>query len=128
MYPKHWIALGAFAAMTGVIVRAGLSHGPLMRAAGDRLEALLAANDMHLLHSLALIAVGLSGGIFGRSALLTVAGGLFLAGIVLFAGSSYAGLAAHGFGFLTPIGGVAQILGWFVWGVWALRQEGLQWR
>lgn len=67
----------------------------------------------HMYHALAIIATGL---IMGRASgrLAIAAGWLFTAGIVLFSGSLYA-LAATGvavLGAITPIGGVAFLLGW----------------
>ncbi|MEK7203998.1 MAG: DUF423 domain-containing protein [candidate division NC10 bacterium] len=55
----------------------------------------------------------------------SAAGWLFLAGILLFSGSLY-GLSLSGLrslGAITPIGGVAWIVGWLVlgWGVWQGR-------
>jgi uncharacterized membrane protein YgdD (TMEM256/DUF423 family) len=121
MHAGLWIAGGALSAMIGVMIRASLSHGPAMLEPSARLHALLAANDMHLFHCLALIAVGICVGVFGRKLLLTVAGALFAVGLILFAGVIYSGAAAIGLGFLTPIGGVAYITGWLVFAVWAVR-------
>jgi uncharacterized membrane protein YgdD (TMEM256/DUF423 family) len=121
MHPGLWIAGGAFSAMIGVMIRASLSHGEASMAMGPRLHALLAANDMHLFHSLALVAIGICMGVFGRKLLLTVAGGLFALGLILFAGVIYVKAAAIGLGFLTPVGGVAFITGWLVFAIWAIR-------
>lgn len=121
MHPGLWIAGGAFSAMIGVMIRASLSHGEAAMAMGPRLHALLAANDMHLFHSLALVAIGICMGVFGRKLLLTVAGGLFALGLILFAGVIYVNAAAIGLGFLTPVGGVAFITGWLVFAIWAIR-------
>jgi uncharacterized membrane protein YgdD (TMEM256/DUF423 family) len=121
MHPGLWIAGGSLSAMIGVMIRASLSHGEAAATIGSRLHALLAANDMHLFHSLALIAVGICIGVFGRKLLLAVAGGLFALGIVLFAGVIYTGAASFGLGFLTPLGGIAFITGWLVFAIWAVR-------
>ena len=64
-------------------------------------------------HALAIIATGLIAGRMGGW-LIVSAGWLFTAGIVLFSGSLYL-LAFTGvtrFGAITPIGGVAFLLGW----------------
>lgn len=121
MHPGLWIAAGAFSAMIGVMVRASLSHGDAVAAMTPRLHALVAANDMHLFHSVALIAIGICLGVFGRKLLLAVAGGLFAAGLILFSGAIYSGASAIGLGFLTPLGGVAFISGWLVFAIWAVR-------
>jgi uncharacterized membrane protein YgdD (TMEM256/DUF423 family) len=67
----------------------------------------------HFYHALALVATAL---ILGRhdGKLVVAAGWLFATGIVLFSGSLYA-LALTGvtvLGAITPIGGVAFLLGW----------------
>ena len=67
----------------------------------------------HMYHALGLIAVAL---VMGRMSgwLIQTAGWCFVAGIVLFSGSLYA-LALSGvtiLGAITPLGGVAFLLGW----------------
>jgi uncharacterized membrane protein YgdD (TMEM256/DUF423 family) len=121
MHAGLWIAGGALSAMIGVMIRASLSHGPAALEPSARLHALLAANDMHLFHSLALIVVGICVGAFGRKLLLTVAGALFVVGFLLFAGVIYTNAAAIGLGALTPIGGICLIAGWLVFAIWAVR-------
>ena len=80
----------------------------------------------HLIHALALVAIGLflrlSPPAEAPTAVL-VAGWLFLLGIFLFSGSPYV-LALGGprlFGPITPLGGVAFIAGWIALLVAALR-------
>jgi uncharacterized membrane protein YgdD (TMEM256/DUF423 family) len=53
----------------------------------------------------------------------TAAAGFFLAGIVLFSGSLYllALTGMRGFGFITPFGGVAFLIGWIALAAAALR-------
>lgn len=73
----------------------------------------------HLVHAVAVLALGLSGW-SGR-----LVGWFWLAGIVLFSGSLYA-LSLGGPGWLgpvTPLGGLAFILGWGWLGVRALRSD-----
>ena len=67
----------------------------------------------HMYHALALVATAL---VMGRSSgrLIVAAGWLFTVGIVLFSGSLYL-LAFTGvtvLGAITPVGGVAFLLGW----------------
>ena len=80
----------------------------------------------HLIHTLALLAVGILLLVAPqRSRWLLRAGWLFLAGIVLFSGSLY-GLATSGINWLgsvTPLGGVAWIAGWLAL-AWSFRGEG----
>jgi uncharacterized membrane protein YgdD (TMEM256/DUF423 family) len=70
----------------------------------------------HGWHALALLGVGLLILHFPDRAGLAWAGWLFVAGVALFSGSLYA-LALTGvknFGAVTPIGGIAFLLGWLV--------------
>jgi len=80
------------------------------------------AVQYHAWHALALLGVGSLLPHWPRKRGLGLAAWLFLAGIVLFAGSLYA-LALTGvpaLGAITPIGGVAFLAGWAVlaWTVW----------
>jgi uncharacterized membrane protein YgdD (TMEM256/DUF423 family) len=73
-----------------------------------------------MFHTMALLAVGVIQH-FDREVSLSVAGWGFLTGIILFSGSLYL-LATTGIrwlGAITPVGGVAFLLGWFclVWGI-----------
>jgi uncharacterized membrane protein YgdD (TMEM256/DUF423 family) len=86
----------------------------------DRLEALHTAAtyqtavQYHFYHALALLAVALLA-LQGRpSGALAVAGWAFTAGVLVFSGTLY-GLALSGIkwlGAITPIGGLAFIVGW----------------
>jgi len=67
----------------------------------------------HFYHALALLGVAWAAGRW-TSSLIPAAGGLFVVGIVLFAGSLYA-LALTGnrkLGAITPLGGLAFLVGW----------------
>jgi uncharacterized membrane protein YgdD (TMEM256/DUF423 family) len=65
-------------------------------------------------HVFALLAVAAAIGSFGQVRLLSIAGWSFIAGTLIFSGSLYA-LALTGtgmFGAITPIGGLAFLIGW----------------
>ncbi|SDC06143.1 Uncharacterized membrane protein YgdD, TMEM256/DUF423 family [Paenibacillus sp. UNCCL117] len=67
-----------------------------------------------MMHALGLIGVGLASLGLGQRRALTVAGWSMLIGIVIFSGSLYA-LSLSGvkmLGAITPIGGVAFLIGW----------------
>ena len=85
------------------------------------------AVQYHACHALALVLVGLSG-FHIEGSWIRAAGWLLLAGIVLFSGSLYALAlgAPKGLGAVTPVGGVAFILGWiaFAIGVICARTPG----
>ena len=93
------MGLGAFGA-----------HALKTRLSADMLDVWQTAFQYHAWHALGLLAVGLSlENLWSRAA-----GWLLLAGIVLFSGSLYALAlgAPKGLGIVTPVGGLAFILGW----------------
>jgi uncharacterized membrane protein YgdD (TMEM256/DUF423 family) len=78
----------------------------------------------HLIHALALLAVAWATTRWSSLA-VHAAGWLFVVGVLLFSGSLYALslTGVRGLGAITPLGGVAFILGWLLlaWGVWRGR-------
>ena len=74
------------------------------------------AVQYHAWHALGLLAVGLFMLHAPDRAGLSLAGWLFVAGIVLFSGSLYALAlgAPRGTGAITPLGGIAFLAGWIV--------------
>ena len=95
------VALGAYAA-----------HAAKGAAHPEAARLLQTGVQYQLIHGLGVIAVG----VLARSASsrwLAAAGGLLLAGIVLFCGSLWVlALTAHSLGPVAPLGGIAMILGW----------------
>jgi uncharacterized membrane protein YgdD (TMEM256/DUF423 family) len=111
--PVLFLACGAVAGFCGVALGAFAAHALRTRLAPDALAVFETAVRYQMLHALALVAVGL---LAQRSALPAVrlAGWAFVAGIVLFSGSLFA-LALTGIrslGAITPLGGVAFLVGW----------------
>jgi len=108
------VALGAFGA-----------HALKARVAPDMLAIWQTGVTYHAWHALALLALGLLLLHAPENAALRIAAWLFVAGIVLFAGSLY--LLALGapriVGAITPLGGAAFVAGWIVVavGVWRIR-------
>ena len=96
------VGLGAFGA-----------HGLKARLTVETLAVWQTAVQYHAWHALGLLAVGLAGFHLDGN-WLRAAGWLLLAGIALFSGSLYV-LALGGpkaLGAVTPVGGLAFILGW----------------
>jgi uncharacterized membrane protein YgdD (TMEM256/DUF423 family) len=116
-----WIALGALNAAIAVAAGAFGAHGLRERLDARALEVFETGARYQMYHAFALIAVGLvAGSSVARGAQL--AGWLFQIGIALFCGSLYA-LSLSGIktlGAITPLGGLAFLVGWlwFAWTAW----------
>ncbi|MBL9013166.1 MAG: DUF423 domain-containing protein [Myxococcales bacterium] len=111
------IALGAINAALAVAAGAFGAHGLKDRLDARALEVFETAARYHMYHALALVLCGI---IATRGA--TTAGWILQAGIVIFSGSLYA-LAltgVKGLGAITPIGGLAFLVGWgyLAWTSW----------
>jgi uncharacterized membrane protein YgdD (TMEM256/DUF423 family) len=107
-----WIAIAAALGAIGVGLGAFGAHALRARLAPELLAAWQTGVLYHLLHSVALLALGLFAQATGRT--VTVPASLFTAGIVLFSGSLYllAGLGQRWAGPITPLGGLCLIAGW----------------
>ncbi|MFN0135839.1 MAG: DUF423 domain-containing protein [Phycisphaerae bacterium] len=108
-----WLALGALSGFLAVALGAFGAHALKDRLTPDLLTIYQTGAHYHLAHALALSLVGIARRTKPATA-LSVAGWAFLIGTVIFAGSLYA-LAITGirqFGAITPIGGVAFMIGW----------------
>jgi uncharacterized membrane protein YgdD (TMEM256/DUF423 family) len=110
---KTFLLLGAVAAFLAVILGAFGAHALRGRLSPEMLAVFQTGVQYHVYHALALILVS---AIMGRMSgwLIQTAGWCFVAGIVLFSGSLYL-LAATGvtvLGAVTPIGGLAFLIGW----------------
>lgn len=100
------VALGAFGA-----------HGLEGKVTEKQLATWEKAVDYQMFHAVALFVTGLVMAKF-QSGSLTGAGWLFLIGIILFSGSLYiySTTAIKTFAMITPIGGVAFLIGWILLG------------
>ena len=104
------VALGAFAA-----------HGLKSRLTPEMFAIFEVGVRYHLYHALALFAVSWASTRWPGT-MISAAGGLFLAGTIIFSGSLYL-LSLTGLrwlGAITPIGGAFFLLGWLLlaWGAW----------
>lgn len=123
------VFLGALSGALAVALGAFAAHGLSGTIPASDLAGFETGARYHLVHALAMVAAGLlaaHGG--GRAA---VAGGLaFLLGTVLFSGSLYVlGLTgSRALVLVTPVGGVAFILGWILVAVAALGANRLRGR
>jgi len=122
MSPTTWFATGAALAGLAVILGAFGAHGLKARVDPGLLVVFETGVRYHMYHALALLAVGLAAGRWA-SAWIGAAGWLFLAGIAVFSGSLYLMTltGVRWLGAVTPIGGVALILGWVALAIGVLR-------
>lgn len=110
---RVFFTIGATLGFTGVALGAFGAHALKARLAPELLATFETAVRYQLIHALALLAVAWACMRWpGR--LAQASGWLFVAGTLLFSGSLYAITLAgvRGLGLVTPIGGVALLLGW----------------
>ncbi|HEV2131197.1 MAG TPA: DUF423 domain-containing protein [Longimicrobiaceae bacterium] len=115
-----WV-LGCTFALLAVAAGAFAAHALRARLAPDLLAIFETGVRYQMYHALGLLAVAWAVAHWPGSA-ATVAGWLFVAGIVVFSGSLYL-LSLSGIrwlGAITPLGGVAFLLGWLflAWAAW----------
>jgi uncharacterized membrane protein YgdD (TMEM256/DUF423 family) len=116
------LMLSAFFGFTGVALGAFAAHGLKSRLTAEYLAVFQTGVHYQMIHALALFGVALLS-LHAPSRVLNVAGGAFILGILLFSGSLYA-LTLVGIGklgIITPIGGVAFLVGWLCLGLSAWR-------
>ncbi len=111
MNNQTMIRVGAILAALAVVTGAISAHGIDWNHASRSATQWQTAVEYHMYHALGLVLCGLLGKAGCRAGL---AGWCFLIGTVLFAGTLY-GIGIGGpkwLGAITPIGGVAFIIGW----------------
>lgn len=113
---KFFIIAGAINGFLSVALGAFGAHLLEGRVADKYLATWETAVQYQMFHALALVAIGIlmSSKLLGPVSQLNVAGYLILAGIIIFSGSLYV-LSLTGIsilGAITPIGGVAFLIGW----------------
>ncbi|HEY9460508.1 MAG TPA: DUF423 domain-containing protein [Paralcaligenes sp.] len=113
MTDRHLIIIAALTLLAGVAAGAFGSHGLKRVLEPELLAVWQTAVFYQLIHGLGLLAIAVLGARFG-SPLLSHAGTVMFAGMLLFSGSLYI-LALTGIkwlGAITPIGGLAFIAAW----------------
>jgi len=106
--------IAALAGLLGVGFGAFGAHWLRSRLSPDMLAVFETGVRYQMYHALALLAVALAVGRLGDALLLKLAGWSFVVGIIVFSGSLYT-LALTGrtaLGAITPMGGLAFLLGW----------------
>jgi uncharacterized membrane protein YgdD (TMEM256/DUF423 family) len=121
---RVFITLGALSGFLAVAAGAFGAHALRDRLSADLLAVFQTGVTYQMYHALALLGVGILLARFSTdgSVWLSAAGWLFVAGSVLFSGSLYL-VALSGTtwpGAITPLGGVAFLLGWLALaiGIW----------
>ena len=120
--PRLFLCAGALSACVAVAAGAFGAHGLRARVSPEMLAVFETGARYQMYHALALIAVALIA-LRGSSRGVHAAGLAFLIGTLLFSGSLYV-LALTGvrwFGAITPLGGVAFLVGWLCLAWSALR-------
>lgn len=113
MSSSPWMLIGAIYGLLGVAAGAFGAHALRGRLSEDMLAIYRTAVEYQFWHALALLAVGLLAR-QAAGAWLTASGVAFTLGVLVFSGSLYM-LALSGIrvlGAVTPLGGLALIVGW----------------
>jgi len=129
MMPLPWSFIGCIAMALAVMSGAFGAHALKAQLSPEMLSIWETSARYHVYHSAALFAVDLaqllSPAGAPRSPWLQVAGWLFVAGLILFCGSLYvlALTEKRWLGAITPLGGLAWIVGWLclAYALWSSR-------
>ena len=119
---KLFILLGSINAFIGVALGAFGAHGLKSRVTPELLIVWQTGVQYHLMHALGLLLIGIIIQLMPDVPLVRNAGWSIQVGILLFSGSLYA-LVLSGvrtLGMVTPLGGVAFLIGWILlaYAVW----------
>ena len=109
-----WIRVGSLFLFLGVLLGAFGAHRLSTVLSEDARHVYQTAVFYHVVHGLALLAVGWLTTLKPTELMVRTAGWAFVIGILLFSGSLY-GLSVTGvkkLGTITPLGGLAFLIGW----------------
>ncbi len=121
---KYFLVIAAFSGLSSVALGAFGAHALKGKLAPDLMAVYQTAVQYHFYHTLSLLAVAMLLLQFPRHSVLAASGGCFTVGLVLFCGSLYA-LAFSGvrwLGAITPLGGLAFMLGWLALAWFGIKQ------
>lgn len=113
---KLFMLLGSLNMFIAVALGAFGAHGLKSRLSEEMMSIYQTGNHYHMIHSLGLFLIALLYDRFNGIGLVNWAGWAIFIGIILFSGSLYL-LSTSGLrwlGAITPIGGLAFILGWIL--------------
>ena len=120
---RYWLGLGALNGVLAVALGAFAADGLNGHLSEHMLDVFDKGVDYQGFHALALLITGILLLHDPESRAIRWAGALFLTGILLFSGSLYL-LALSGvknWGAITPLGGMAFLLGWILLGLGVMR-------
>jgi uncharacterized membrane protein YgdD (TMEM256/DUF423 family) len=111
---KPWLLAGALNGFLAVAAGAFAAHGLRARLGADAMSWFETGARYHAYHALALVAIGLLPASVAPRWALSLAGGGFITGILLFSGSLYvmALTGQRALGAITPVGGLCFLAGW----------------
>ena len=121
---KYFLLIAAVSGLLAVALGAFGAHALKGKLASDLMAVYQTAVQYHFYHTLALFGVALLLLQCPRHTALRAGGGCFALGLVLFCGSLYA-LAFSGIrwlGAITPVGGLAFMLGWLALAWFGIEQ------
>lgn len=113
---KFYLLISAISGFLAVALGAFGAHGLKQKLSADMLAVYQTGVQYHFYHTLALFGVALLMLQLPQSVALRWCAALFIVGILIFSGSLYV-LAISGIrwlGAITPLGGVAFLLGWIL--------------
>lgn len=120
---KLFLLIGAINGFLAVALGAFGAHGLEGKLSEKAIATWEKAVDYQMFHTMALFVTGLLLAKFPNVSSLAAAGWLFLIGIILFSGSLYiySLTSVKTFAMITPIGGVAFLIGWVLIGIAVMR-------
>ncbi|PIQ84638.1 MAG: hypothetical protein COV75_01170 [Candidatus Omnitrophica bacterium CG11_big_fil_rev_8_21_14_0_20_63_9] len=109
-----WVFWGSLFMFLGVALGAFGAHGLKDALTAEAKQTYQTAVLYHLVHGLALLAVGWLAMLRPMESLVRTAGWAFIFGIILFSGSLYlfSVTGVKKLGIITPFGGLAFLIGW----------------
>lgn len=124
---KFFLIAGSLLLALGVGIGAFGAHVVQETLSADRYDVYQTAVTYHFYHALGLLIIGAVMNYIQESVLLSWSGWCLVAGILIFPGSLYL-LVLTGKGWLgavTPIGGLAFIVGWILFAIAVYKNSGV---
>ena len=121
---KVFVILGSLSAFIGVALGAFGAHGLKTKVSPEMLTVWQTGVQYHLVHALGLVLIGILCQLMPETSMVRNAGWMILSGTVLFSGSLYVMVLSdiRALGMITPLGGVAFLVGWLLIAIAAWQQ------